>query len=144
MKPKQRSKLLIATRPRGVESMTRALSSEFDLVFCQSMAEAQDLLEHERFDLIGSGTNFDDSRMFDLLRYVKAQSSTKSTPFVCIKVRHGILPPEAYETIAKAVILCGAAAFIDYGKWVNELGEEDATQELCRTLHQIIAGSIRK
>jgi hypothetical protein len=80
--------------------------------------------------------------MFDLLQYVKATPSTKTIPFVSVKVLEGILSQSSYENVKKAISLLGAAAFIDLAQWRIDLGKDEAAAQLRKTLHQLIANSL--
>ena len=130
--------ILVAVRPRGATRLANALASDFALTFCHSLAQAQSLLANDRFDLIVCGVNFDESRMFDLLKHAKSHPSTKAIPYVCIKVFEGILHADSYKSVKEVCTLLGAASFIDLAQWRKELGKEQAAEALRATLHQLI------
>jgi CheY-like chemotaxis protein len=141
---KHKKRVLVAVRPRAATTLDNALASDFVLTFCHSLAEAQNLLANASFDLILCGANFDESRMFELLNFIKSNSATKAIPFVCIKVFEGILHDGSYESVKKACALLKAAAFIDLACWSGELGKEKMAERLRNALHQLILESSQR
>jgi response regulator RpfG family c-di-GMP phosphodiesterase len=135
---KQKNRLLVAVRPRGVTRLVEALDHDFILIFCHSLANAQKVLGEVKIDAIVCGTNFDESKMFDLLRYVKSTPAAQGIPFVSVKVLGGILHQGSYEGVKKAIKLLGAAAFIDLAQWEIDLGKDQADGLLRNTVHQLI------
>lgn len=132
-------RILAAVRPRGRTRLENALAGHFSLTFADSLASAVRLLESERFQLILCGTNFDESRMFELLRHAKAAPLARELPFVCIKIFEGILHDGSYDSVERAVKLLGAAAFVDLAQWRVEYGKEQAAQQLRAILAGLIA-----
>jgi hypothetical protein len=133
--------VLVAVRPQGVDRLTNVLAQEFNLIFCHSLAEVEQQLGPE-IDAVVCGTNFDESRMFELLRAVKADTRYKSIPFVCIKVLDGVLHDATYASVKKASTLMGASGFFDLAQARAELGKVKAAAELRRMLRQFIADSV--
>lgn len=131
-------KLLVAIRPKGLPRLGKALEEEFSLVFCHTLADAQAMLDGD-IEAIVCGTNFDESRMFDLLRYVKSEDLTRDLPFVCVKVFGNVLHEGTYAGVEKAAKLLGASAYIDYAQWRVEMGKLNAAMKLRATVHSFIA-----
>ena len=84
-----------------------------ELAFVRTLDEAKAALAGRNFDLILIGVHFDESRMFDLLRYVRWQERHRATPVICVLTvdftRHSI----AAEGVEIAVKALGGTAFID-------------------------------
>jgi hypothetical protein len=133
----QKQRLLVAVRPHGVERLTNVLASDFTLIFCHTITEVQQHLT-EDIDAVVCGTNFDESRMFDLLRYVKASPTHNTIPFVCIKVLEGVLNEATYASVKKASTLLGAAAFFDLAQARHDVGKDKAARALRSTLHLLM------
>jgi hypothetical protein len=133
--------VLVAVRPKGVGRLTNVLAQDFNLIFCHSLAEVEEQLGPE-IDAVVCGTNFDESRMFDLLRAVKADARYKSIPFVCIKVLDGVLHDATYASVKKASTLMGASGFFDLAQARAELGKAEAAAELRGMLRQFIDDSV--
>lgn len=136
----RRRTVIVAVRPQGVDRLRNVLAPDFTLIFCHSLAEVEKQLDSGA-DAIVCGTNFDESRMFELLRTVKADTKYKSIPFVCIKVLDGVLHDATYASVKKASTLMGASGFFDLAQARAELGKVEAAAELRRMLRQFIDDS---
>jgi CheY-like chemotaxis protein len=80
----------------------------------ETLDEATQLLRERDFDLIVCTVYFDESRMFDLLRLVKASPEWRRIPFVCARLRRHVLDsPIALEGVAFTCKALGAAAFLN-------------------------------
>jgi CheY-like chemotaxis protein len=90
-----------------------ALLSGHELTFVNTLDEAKRTLNGRNFDLIVIGVHFDESRMFDLLRYVRWQERHRATPVVCVLTaefaRHAVTA-EGLEIAVKAL---GGTAYVD-------------------------------
>src|SRR6185312_6500154 len=75
---------------------------------------------------------FDDSRMFDLLDWVRAQRP--ELPFVCGRALAKDLTRSAVETARVAAETRGATRFVDYPDMLESLGELKARERLRRIL----------
>lgn len=139
VKVESKPKLLVAIRPKGIIRLTNVLASDFSLVFCHTLADARSLLDSDtEIKAIVCGTNFDESRMFDFVRYVKDNPPTRDLPFICVKVFGGVLHEGTYAGVEKAVKLMGASAYIDFAQWRVEIGKLEAADRLRATLHALI------
>src|SRR5439155_4599184 len=107
------AKILIAASQEP-QAICKRILREHSLVCTGTLAEAQRELESNGFDLILCTIAFDESRMFDLLRYAKSKRNWKRIPFVCAKVRPKVLDyPSALEGVKIACDALDAAAFLD-------------------------------
>ncbi|WP_151633226.1 response regulator [Noviherbaspirillum aerium] len=136
MKDKSKPKLLLAIRPKAVPRLTKALSAEFSLAVCHTIEEALAALDEE-IDAVICGTNFDESRMFELLRRIKRDHATRHVPFVCVKAFGGVLHEGSDAGVAKAAELLDACAYIDFARWRVEFGKNAAAEKLRTALHDI-------
>lgn len=85
-----------------------------DLISAETIEEAVKLLRARAFDLIVCTVMFDESRMFDFLRVVKANKAWEKIPFVCARAKPQILrSPIALEAVDFTSRALGAAAFVD-------------------------------
>jgi hypothetical protein len=133
-------KILIAIRPEDAEMMAEALGPGFDAVVCHSLAEAQTGLD-QGVSLIACGLHFDDGRMFEFLKYVKANPVTKSLPFFCVKGAGGPLSRAIYQSIVIATEALGASGFVDLSDLKSKLGDEQTYKILRDALRQLLAGT---
>ena len=85
----------------------------YSLAFVSTLDEAKMVLSGRNFDLIVISVHFDESRMFDLLRYVRWQERHRATPVICALTldfaRHAI----AAEGLEIAVKALGGTAYLD-------------------------------
>ena len=64
-------RVLVADTAEG-DRRIAAILSGYELRFVRTLEEARCALQDDGIDLVLIGVHFDDSRMFDLLRYVRA------------------------------------------------------------------------
>jgi len=99
-----------------------AILATYETVFVHTIDEAKASLDGRNYDLIVIGVHFDESRMFDLLRYVRWQERHRSTPVICVLTvdfaRHAI----AAEGLEIAIKALGGTAYID----LKAIGDGDA------------------
>jgi CheY-like chemotaxis protein len=85
----------------------------YSLTFVSTLDEAKMVLSGRNFDLVVISVHFDESRMFDLLRYVRWQERHRATPVVCVLTldfaRHAI----AAEGLEIAVKALGGTTYLD-------------------------------
>ena len=83
-----------------------AILSAYELVYVRTLDEAKATLTGRNFDLVVIGVHFDESRMFDLLRYVRWQERHRATPVVCVLTldfTRQAIATEGVEIAAKAL-----------------------------------------
>jgi hypothetical protein len=111
-----------------MERVTRILGESAALVPVMSFDAAQEKLRtNPRISLILCGVHFDESRMYDLLRYVRGEFPR--LPFVCCRVLSSEIPAISREAIELAAKTLGAAIFIDVSTLSQELGNEQADEQ---------------
>jgi CheY-like chemotaxis protein len=131
--------LLIAIRPEDLGIMSALLGTDFEIAVCHTLTDAQSVL-HRKFDLIACGLHFDDGKMFEFLKYVKARPETRAIPFLCIKGAGGVLTPAIFQSILIATEQMGAQGFIDVAELKLKYGDEFAYSMLRQGLHQLLSG----
>jgi response regulator of citrate/malate metabolism len=104
-------KILVADVPEMDARYTAAFGG-WEVSFVRTVAEARKLLAAAQHDLVAIGVYFDDSRMFDLVRVLRADRKYATVPIVCVRSRVGFMnvSTETLETTAKAL---GADVFLD-------------------------------
>jgi hypothetical protein len=133
MSSEQKKRVFLAT-VSGLSAFTyEALKDSLDVTVVTTTAQAHAALK-DPFDVIISGSQFDESRMFDLLRYCKAMPHTRNIPFVCVRARGGELDDAAYQGVAIALRTLQAEAFIDLYRWKKIFGPEKAREMLRDTI----------
>jgi len=76
-------KILVADVAREGARTAACLMGHEVTVAC-TLAEARAALASARYDALVTGVRFDDSRMFDLLREVRADAALKDTRIICL------------------------------------------------------------
>jgi PleD family two-component response regulator len=106
-----------------------AILTGHDVVFVRTLDEAKSALGGRVFDLVAISVHFDESRMFDLLRFVRWQERHRATPVVCLLtmdfMRHAI----AAEGLEIAVKALGGTAYLDL-KSIGNAEARSAIDEL--------------
>ena len=92
-------------------------------------------------DIIVCGIHFDDSRMFELLRAIKADPGLSKTPFVCVRLVGSNLAPAVIQSLEISCALLGAAKFIDLYVLERTFGAETAEIELRRMISALAGQS---
>lgn len=115
-----RTRVLVAvsdeTRPR----MEKVLAGH-ELVIARSSMEAEKALATHEFGLIVLGVNFDESRMFELLAYVRAQERHHVVPVLCVLGSSRRLTAMAVEAIDRAAKAMLANAFL----WLEKFPDDE-------------------
>jgi DNA-binding NtrC family response regulator len=104
-------KILVADVPHMDGRYTAALAG-WELVWVRTLAQAHQALEAGPCDLVVIGVYFDDSQMFDLLRYIRADEEHSEVPVVCVRGQPGFtaVSGRTLEMTCKAL---AADTFID-------------------------------
>ena len=125
--------------PFAYPTLERALGADLELIPVTTLADAVGMLERNRdLSVVICGVHFDESRMYDLLRWVR--SRLPKLPFVCVRILDAELPRISLEAIELAAHTLGAAAFIDFPDLVAQRGEKEAEQELRRAVLAQVKG----
>lgn len=120
--------ILAALPPLAVPVLERILRAYAAFVPVHSLVGAKALLQSDpSISLIVCGMHFDESRMFDLLRY--ARDVFPHLPFVCCRVLALQLPRMSTQTIGTTAASLGAVTFFDLAGRENEVGNAAAEQE---------------
>lgn len=105
---------VLAAVPSSVAPiLEQALAARVNLVCCDSLSAAKELLENDDFDLVLGEIQFDAGQVFQLVQAVKGNVKTQHLPFVAMRVIGGVLPDSAYSGVRKAVQWLGADLYID-------------------------------
>lgn len=120
-------RVLIAGTPTAIETVQQLLGTEVDYIPATSLDDAlRRLAAHP--DVILCNVRFDESRMIDLLRAVKAEPATRETPFVCFRL--GPLNAAMRKAIEVTVLALGALAFVDLSSLDRDADHEASLREL--------------
>jgi CheY-like chemotaxis protein len=129
------AKILVAASPEPRAIVERILAGH-ELACAENMAQAEQFLRGQRFDLIVCTIVFDESRMFELLKLAKSNPQWQQIPFACARIRAYILhSPGALQAAALTCRELGAAAFLDMADYSADPEREmrDAIERLLDT-----------
>lgn len=103
---------LLVVSPENSTLASGLFCTEFRLTLSTSLVNAQTTLSKD-FALIIAATCFDESRMFDLLRYCKASQDLQSIPFVAVRIDGLNMDDMTHQAIQIATKALGAEEYID-------------------------------
>jgi hypothetical protein len=127
-------KVLVAIRPEDADVMRRVFGDEFEVIDCITLAEAQSALSAD-LAMIACGVHFDDGRMFDLLKLVKADPQLCAIPFWGILRDEGLLSSAITRGIRTAMKSMGANGLFNLSQ-LNPGSDEDAVYQDLRSAIQ--------
>lgn len=90
----------------------RLFEPDFTVTVSTTFAQAKKALK-QSFDVIAAASSFDESRMFDLLRYCKAQATVHAIPFVAMRIAGIAMDDTTHQAIHIAAQALGAEGYID-------------------------------
>jgi hypothetical protein len=125
-------KILVADVPQMDVRYAAALAG-CECVLVRTMAEARAALVAVRFDLVAIGVYFDDSRMFDLVRAVRAHRAFGDVPIVCVRARSGFTAVRT-RTLELTVKALAANEFIDLVNFGDDAAGNAALREAVERL----------
>lgn len=127
-------KILVADGP-DIERRVSVILKPSELTFVHTLAEAKRALARDDFTLIIIGVHFDESRMFDLLRQVRADERHQAAPVVCV-ASQPFDTPISVEGLEIATRALAADAFVDFAKYAGR----DASNEALRSVVERLLG----
>lgn len=80
----KKKRILVASAHAAYKRLFAILPG-YDLRFVETLAEAQSALKADDFSLIMIGIYFEQSKMFELLRYIKSDRKYADIPVVCFR-----------------------------------------------------------
>lgn len=115
------ARILTAVAPDTEERVRRILTGH-ELFFVNDLSTAEAALEGlESIKLIFVGARFDESRMFDLLDYIRTNVEHRKIPVVAAIVGVSTMSPDTVAGLAHATKVFGASVFIN----LNDFADTD-------------------
>jgi hypothetical protein len=117
---------VLAACPRmAIPTLERVLAGRASLLPVHTLEDAMSLLGcDEQMELVVGGMHFDESRMFDLLRYVR--HAFPLMPFVSCRILRTKLAPASIDAVAMSSAGLGAVAHFDLPTASRTLGTQGA------------------
>lgn len=132
--------IVIAETPEAFGRLRSTLDGEGPLVHARSLQDARQAVGADTA-LVVCGCHFDEGRMYDLLRWMRAQPQLKSTPFLAIRVLEGGLDDTMYESVKIATHALGGDGFVDLHRWERRYGREQAASRLAQRVRALCLGA---
>jgi hypothetical protein len=131
-------RILVADLPEAFGVFRSALAGRYTLVAASTMEQAREALA-DHPDLVVCGCHFDEARMYDLLRLLKATPGLEHTPFLATRCVPGeLLDDTLYESVKIAVRALGGNAFVDLLRWQQRWGAAEASQRLTQLVESLL------
>lgn len=130
--------IVLATQGEAVKVLQGSLAG-LSLATATTFEQARRLLDAHT-PLVLCDCHFDDGRMYDLLRWMKASPSLATVPFLAVRLRQGELDDAMYESVKIATRALGADGFVDLHRWQLRHGKAEAAQRLVRCIQALAAG----
>src|SRR5207237_9132569 len=127
-------RVLVADVPEMDEKIRECLPGH-DLTFVRTMYDAISALRHDGFQLIVIGLEFDESRMLELLQYVRGLPRYKDSPVVCVHAENMNLSEAVMKDVDIAVTALGGIGFLNLAAGAIN------SQQDCTLLDQVAAES---
>lgn len=132
-------RILVADNADAFAAFRSALTSTFVLVHATTLEEAKEDLQPAPA-LVVCGCHFDEGRMYDLLRHLKATPGLTGVPFMAVRCMEGELLDDAlYESVKIAVRALGGNAFVDLLRWQRRWGPAEASHRLTHLVQTLAA-----
>ena len=96
-----------------MDEKLRECLPEHDITFVRTMAEAIRQLRRDGFQLVVIELSFDESRMLELLQYVRSLPNYREVPVICVHGDHLNLSQAVLKNIDVAVKALGGLAFLN-------------------------------
>jgi len=140
MNEKNKPHVLVAASPSSGHSLAQTLHNRFTSHTVSSLSNA---VTHYglHIDLVVCSLCFDESRMFDFLRYLNARSAKDVRPFLCVNVQEQLLSESTIRSIDMASRSLGAVGFIDLRRWNGRYGNAGAASKFQDFVEKTLQGT---
>jgi hypothetical protein len=113
------ARILTAVAP-DVEDRVRKILTGHHLLFVPNLAAAKQSLVDDEVQLIVVGARFDESRMFDLLDYLRKDARHKKIPIVAAVIGATPMSQETVRGLEHTTKLFGASVFINLNDFADD------------------------
>jgi len=133
MVPNPKPRVLLAARPVARQPFHAALGGDAEIVEAETLDEAvQALSKPDEPKLVCCTVYFDESRMFDLLRWAKAKFA--DIPFICARAMPKDITKVSIEAVSIASRALGASTFLDLPELQSQYGASEAMSRFRQSL----------
>jgi hypothetical protein len=132
--------IVVADSAAAIERVRGTLAViPFGQVVANTLPEAKAAVTPET-PLVICGCHFDDGRMYELLRHLKACPALAGIPFLSVRVLAGELDDAMYESVKIATRVLGGNGFIDLFRWRQLYGEAEADRQFAERVAELARG----
>ena len=131
--PPPKTKILLCVTPDMRDRMERILVRH-ELTVAHNSGDAMRALD-TKFGMVILGINFDDSQMFSLLSDIRAHSSYRKVPILCVLGNRGRVTEIAVEGLDHAVKAMRANGFLDLQHFADD---QAGNARICRIVDYLI------
>ena len=125
--------ILCAVAPDTEERVRRILAGH-DMHFVRDIDAAEAALKKEGIGLVLVGARFDESRMFDLLDYIRKKAEHKKIPIVAAVVGVTQMSRETVAGLKYATKIFGASVFLN----LNDFADDDTDNTRLRIIMEAL------
>ena len=137
MPPAAKPLVLLAARPVARAPFREALGTDAEIVEVETLEEAVKLLKKkDEPKLVCCTVYFDESRMFDLLRWIRAERA--HIPVVCARAMPKDITKISMEAVRIASDVLGATTFVDVPALTEKYGADAAMSTLRKLLLSLL------
>ena len=104
---------VLVAAPSGMDGKIRDCLPGHHLTFVRSMFDAVSALRHDGFQLVVIDLEFDESRMLELLQYIRSLPKYAEAPVICVHGDQLTLSDAVLKSIDVAVKALGGVGFLD-------------------------------
>jgi hypothetical protein len=120
MTPSQsNTSILCAVAPDPEERVRRILTGH-DLHFVRDIQAAEEALEKDSIRLVLVGARFDESRMFDLLDYIRQNAERRKIPIVAAIIGVTAMSKQTVAGLAHTTKIFGASVFVNLNDFADD------------------------
>ena len=134
------SPIVVAESAPGFRQVSDTLAaSGLPLLGVDSVAQAKAAVRADT-PLVLCGCHFDEGRLYELLRHIKARPVFAGIPFLTIRVEAGELDDALYESVKIATALLGGNGFVDLFRWRRLYGPAEADRQFAEHVTSLARG----
>jgi DNA-binding response OmpR family regulator len=122
-------RVLVADTAEG-DRRIAAILAGYEIKFVRTLDEARRALQADGFDLVLVGVHFDDSRMFDLLRYMQTNPGKAERCVVCMRSQRFVSSAITVEGLEIAARTLGCELFLDLTWYADDAQGNQAVRTL--------------
>jgi len=116
----RRIPLLVAVRPHLRQLVLDLLPDTFLPTICHSFHEAIHALARERFGMVLCSVQFDENKLYDLLRHIRETVDTYRLPFVAAMMDRYAGDARTRDAAVKSLALLGVDNFVNCSEFLQQ------------------------